>query len=107
MSRELNIKFKLAALLNAIEDPVPLQAKELLEEKDSQNNASPKPKRCQMVDCKGKLGLTDNACKCSRFYCSKHRHAETHSCTFDYKSEGIDKLKKLLPVVRGVKVDNI
>ena len=67
----------------------------------------PRPKRCEMTDCKQKLTLTDSACKCVGFYCMKHRHAETHSCTFDYKSEGMNKLKAQLPEVRAVKLENI
>ena len=67
----------------------------------------PRPKRCEEADCKTKLALTDSACKCTGFYCIKHRHAETHSCAFDYKSEGINKLKAQLPEVRAVKLENI
>ena len=66
-----------------------------------------RPKRCQMTDCKAKLALTDSACKCTGFYCMKHRHAETHSCAFDYKSEGMGKLKTQLVEAKGVKVENI
>jgi hypothetical protein len=74
----------------------------------SELKSEPKrPKRCQMAECKQKLALTDSACKCSGFYCMKHRHAETHSCAFDYKGEGMNKLKAQLPEVKGVKVENI
>ena len=66
-----------------------------------------RPKRCQMAECKAKLALTDSACKCTGFYCMKHRHAETHSCAFDYKSEGMGKLKSQLVEAKGVKIENI
>jgi hypothetical protein len=68
---------------------------------------SVRPKRCQMAECKTKLALTDSACKCAGIYCMKHRHAELHSCTFDYKGEGMNKLKAQLPEVRGTKLENI
>lgn len=70
-------------------------------------SAPPRPKRCQMAECKTKLSLTDSACKCCGFYCMKHRHAELHSCTFDYKGEGMNKLKAELKEVRASKLENI
>ena len=42
--------------------------------------------KCPFKSCKNKLLLTDYPCKCGVAYCSKHRHAEEHSCTYDYKS---------------------
>lgn len=74
----------------------------------SELKSEPKrPKRCQMAECKQKLALTDSACKCAGLFCMKHKHAETHSCAFDYKGEGMNRLKSQLTEVRGVKVDNI
>ena len=70
-------------------------------------SAPSRPKRCQMAECKAKLALTDSACKCTGVYCMKHRHAETHSCAFDYKGEGMNKLKAQLVEAKGVKVENI
>ena len=70
-------------------------------------SVAPRPKRCQMAECKTKLSLIDSACKCCGFYCIKHRHAELHSCTFDYKGEGMNKLKAQLPEVRATKLENI
>ena len=43
-------------------------------------------------------------CKCTTLYCPKHRFPEKHNCTFDYKSEQIEKLKKILPVIVADKV---
>lgn len=34
--------------------------------------------------CEKKVGILQVVCKCSYVYCSKHRHAEAHDCTFDY-----------------------
>lgn len=66
-----------------------------------------RPKRCQMAECKMKIGLTDPVCKCSGFYCGRHRFADDHSCAFDYKGEGMNKLKAQLTEVRGIKLENI
>ena len=45
-------------------------------------------------------------CKCEKLYCPKHIFPEKHNCTFDYKSEQIEKLKKILPVIVADKVPN-
>ena len=66
-----------------------------------------RPKRCQMTDCKVKLSLTDSPCKCSQIFCLKHRHAELHACTYDFKSESDARLKMQLGEVIGVKLQKI
>jgi hypothetical protein len=66
-----------------------------------------KPKRCQSGGCIKKLMLSDFACKCSGWYCSSHRHSESHSCTFDYKKSTRDILEKQLNKVESSKVDKI
>jgi hypothetical protein len=49
-------------------------------------------KRC--FDCNKKLGLLGIECKCGYVYCNSHRLPESHSCEFDHKANGKDKLKK-------------
>ena len=66
-----------------------------------------RPKRCQHDGCKVKLMLADFACRCNQFYCSQHRFAEIHKCTFDYKSVGKDLLTKQMPVVIGQKFERV
>lgn len=48
--------------------------------------------RCEQ--CNKKVGLMGQKCKCDKLLCISHLHAEEHSCTFDYKSETINTLKK-------------
>ena len=55
-----------------------------------------RPKRCQHVDCKKKLMLSDLACKCENYYCQGHRFAPSHSCTFDYRAAADKVLEKQL-----------
>ncbi len=57
--------------------------------------------RCAFHTCKVPLTLTSTACKCEKKFCSAHRHAETHSCAFDYRASGKDDLMKLMskPIV--------
>ena len=93
------MQFDLTDLMTMISKPVVQQ---------TAPKADPvRPKRCQMADCRMKLGLTDPVCKCSGFYCSRHRFADDHSCAFDYKGEGMNKLKAQLTEVRGIKLDSI
>lgn len=40
--------------------------------------------RCGM--CSVKLGMVSYPCKCANFYCSAHRPAHLHTCTFDYRT---------------------
>jgi len=34
--------------------------------------------------CTKRVGILKVACKCSYVFCMKHKHAESHNCTFDY-----------------------
>jgi hypothetical protein len=36
------------------------------------------------------------ACRCEKIFCGMHRYAETHNCTFDYKSHGREVLSKIV-----------
>jgi len=40
--------------------------------------------RCNVVDCRKKLKLTDMECRCDKRFCSAHRLPETHKCSFDH-----------------------
>jgi hypothetical protein len=66
-----------------------------------------KPKRCQHDGCKVKLMLADFACRCKSFYCSQHRFAEVHKCSFDYKAVGKELLTKQMPTVIGEKFERV
>lgn len=50
------------------------------------------PGRCGA--CRKKIGLLGFKCQCGVFFCAAHRMAETHECTFDYKSTGRETLAK-------------
>jgi predicted nucleic acid binding AN1-type Zn finger protein len=54
--------------------------------------------------CRRKLGLAALKCKCNQYYCSAHRHAENHGCSFDYKVTGKQALSVALVQVRGDKL---
>ena len=62
--------------------------------------------RC--AECNKKLSLASAfTCRCDMTYCSAHRLAEEHKCTFDFKSAERDTLRKQNPVIAGSKIDKI
>lgn len=61
--------------------------------------------RCQQ--CRKKVGLTGFKCKCGMLFCGQHRYAESHSCTFDYKTAEREKLAANNPLVQASKVERI
>ena len=75
---------------------------------DSQKTATMKP-MCAMTGCKRKLKLVEitTLCKCSKAFCGAHRHAEDHSCDFDYQAKGQRDLSNALVKVRTDKVNVI
>jgi len=66
-----------------------------------------KPKTCQHVACKKKLMLSDFACRCENYYCGTHRHAESHSCAYDFKKQGTTQLEKQLVKTVASKLDRV
>lgn len=62
----------------------------------------PKKRKCQM--CKKKIGLTGFECRCGKLFCSLHRYADAHNCTFDYKEDGREKIRKANPTCTDDKI---
>ncbi|XP_008268078.1 AN1-type zinc finger protein 4 isoform X3 [Oryctolagus cuniculus] len=58
--------------------------------------------------CGKKTGLaTSYECRCGNNFCASHRYAETHGCTYDYKSAGRRYLQEKNPVVNAPKLPKI
>ena len=57
--------------------------------------------------CKKKIGIIEFDCKCCNKFCGKCRHPESHSCTFDFKSEQKKKLTKELIKIGPEKIIKI
>lgn len=58
--------------------------------------------------CGKKTGLaTSYECRCGNNFCASHRYAETHSCTYDYKSAGRRYLQEANPAVNAPKLPKI
>ena len=49
--------------------------------------SSKRPKRCQHSECRKRLLLTDQICRCNKYFCGLHRLPEQHNCEYNYKSE--------------------
>jgi len=58
-------------------------------------------------ECKVKVGLTAVRCRCAYTFCNKHRYAEEHSCSFDFKVSAKRKLEEENPRVVPLKVARI
>ena len=59
-------------------------------------------KRC--FNCNKKLGIIPFDCRCLNTFCTKCRLPSDHNCTYDFKSEGKDKLIKENPTIIADKV---
>ncbi|XP_045051920.1 AN1-type zinc finger protein 4 isoform X2 [Desmodus rotundus] len=50
---------------------------------------------------------TSYECRCGNNFCASHRYAETHGCTYDYKSAGRRYLQEANPVIDAPKLPKI
>ena len=46
-------------------------------------------------------------CRCGHQFCSLHRYADTHECTFDYKTSGREELEKHHPKIIAAKIEKL
>lgn len=62
--------------------------------------------RC--AQCSKKLGIIMvMKCHCEQIFCAKHRYAEAHNCSYDFKKEGQKSIAKENPLVVASKVTKI
>lgn len=74
---------------------------------NSPSKEKKKLNRCSWATCNKKLGLTGFQCRCGGQYCSLHRYANEHQCTFDYREHGQNEIRKNMPVVQAERVRRI
>ncbi|XP_015198382.1 AN1-type zinc finger protein 6 isoform X2 [Lepisosteus oculatus] len=67
----------------------------------------PKQKKNRCFICRKKVGLTGFDCRCGNLFCGIHRYSDIHNCTFDYKADAAEKIRKENPVVVGEKIQKI
>ncbi|XP_026150075.1 AN1-type zinc finger protein 6 isoform X2 [Mastacembelus armatus] len=66
-----------------------------------------KAKRSRCFTCRKKVGLIGFDCRCGNVFCSMHRYSDVHKCTFDYKADAAEKIRKQNPVIIGEKIQKI
>lgn len=65
------------------------------------------PTKCRCEACQKKVGLLGFACRCGGTYCGARRHADAHSCGFDYKAAGRELIARQNPLVTATKIAEI
>lgn len=68
---------------------------------------APKSPSNRCLSCRKKVGLTGFKCRCGGTFCSMHRYADSHKCTFDYKQAGRGQIAKQNPLVKADKITKI
>uniref|UniRef100_T1KVR1 AN1-type domain-containing protein n=1 Tax=Tetranychus urticae TaxID=32264 RepID=T1KVR1_TETUR len=67
----------------------------------------PKKKKTRCTQCKISVGVIGFPCRCGGIFCSIHRYANEHSCSFNYKEHGAEEIRKNNPQVVGEKIQKI
>jgi len=62
--------------------------------------------RCALSGCKKKLCITSWACKCDKKFCVNHQPASKHECSFDWRNQHADFIKKNLEKGKSVDTKN-
>jgi len=74
---------------------------------DSNPPKTQKKKKNRCAKCKVNIGVIGFPCRCGGNFCSSHRYANEHNCTFDYREHGAEEIRKNNPQVIGEKVTKI
>ena len=73
----------------------------------SETSSSKSKKSCAHPSCSKKLHLADLECRCGKKFCSAHRYAEEHACTFDYRKLGMAQLSTTVVKCVAEKLETI
>ncbi|XP_018548337.1 AN1-type zinc finger protein 6 [Lates calcarifer] len=72
---------------------------------EAEGKSKAKKNRC--FTCRKKVGLTGFDCRCGNVFCSMHRYSDVHNCTFDYKADGAERIRRENPVIVREKIQKI
>lgn len=64
-----------------------------------------KQNRC--FECNKKIFIIPIKCKCQNIFCSIHRYAEKHNCSYNYKEFNKQYLTKTMPLNNDNKIYKI
>ncbi|KAL6842453.1 hypothetical protein ACP4OV_027688 [Aristida adscensionis] len=70
-------------------------------------SSTSKSKSNKCASCNKRVGLLGFPCRCGGTFCSLHRYAEKHACSFDYKAADREKIAKNNPLVVAAKINKI
>lgn len=89
--------------------PVSIEEKHILSQKKMNTHDKPKKiSKTRCFICRKKVGLMPFTCKCSdHVFCCNHKLPELHNCTFDFKTDGLQKLSEKLVKIEHCKVIKI
>ncbi|XP_004406083.1 PREDICTED: AN1-type zinc finger protein 6-like isoform X3 [Odobenus rosmarus divergens] len=90
--------------------PSPVSNQSLLSESvaSSQVDSTSVDKAVPETDLQAsKVGLTGFECRCGNVYCGVHRYSDVHNCSYNYKADAAEKIRKENPVVVGEKIQKI
>eukprot|EP00069_Balaena_mysticetus_P021009 bmy_02951T0 len=76
-------------------------------EEQSKSPEKPKQKKNRRFMCRKKVGLTGFECRCGNVYCGVHHYSDVHKCSYNYKADAAEKIRKENPVVVGEKIQKI
>lgn len=72
------------------------------------NSEKPKSTKLRCNQCNIKLGIIMvMKCHCGKIFCAKHRYAEAHNCSYDYKKEGQNNIAIENPLVVASKLTKL
>jgi len=75
---------------------------------NTNNNITEQKTKPRCHECNKKLSLAQHfECKCGLMFCSVHRYADSHNCSFDYQTIQQKKLQSSNPVVAPSKVQQL
>ncbi|XP_043379481.1 AN1-type zinc finger protein 6 isoform X2 [Chelonia mydas] len=83
------------------------ESAESTSEEQDKSLDKPKQKKNRCFMCRKKVGLTGFECRCGNVYCGVHRYSDVHSCSYNYKADAAEKIRKENPVVVGEKIQKI
>lgn len=72
----------------------------------STTDSPKKPKKNRCFSCRKKTGMLGFTCRCGQLFCSAHRHAREHECSFNYKTMDRARLDRENQVVSSDRVSN-
>lgn len=109
-SKELKQEFSSPTVIDQNNIPIDTGKVEGSEDLNTALTSSPAekpsvPGRC--YHCNKKVGIYGFNCRCGFNFCSAHRYADAHDCTFDYKTFEREQLRKTNQAVVADKIQRI